>query len=83
MRVKSGMTANISVFVASKKDVLTVPVSAIVRRGADEFVLTRTSVNAAAVLTKVTTGLRGDDGSIEILSGITASSSIVSLAGSK
>jgi HlyD family secretion protein len=82
-RVKSGMTANVSVFIASKKGVLTVPESAVVRRGAEEFVLVATGGNAAAVLTKVTTGLRDDDGSVEILSGITASSSIVSLAGTK
>ena len=78
-RVKSGMTANVSVFVDAKQNVLTVPESAIVRRGADEFVLAGTPGGAAASLTKVTTGLRGDDGSVEIISGLTASSSIVSL----
>lgn len=81
-RAKSGMTANIAVFVASKAGVLTVPESAIVRRGVDDYVLVApTAYDAAAVLTKVTTGLRGDDGSVEIVSGLTASSSIVSLAG--
>ena len=78
-RIKSGMTANVSVFIDSKKGVLTVPKSAIVRRGADEYVLVAAGPSAAAILTKVTTGITGDDGSVEIISGITASSSIVSL----
>ena len=70
-RVKAGMTANVSVFVASKQGVLTVPDSAIVRRGVDEDVLVSPNKNGTAVLRKVTTGLVGDDGSVEIISGLT------------
>ncbi len=79
-RIKSGMTANVSIFVDSRNNVLTVPQSAIVRRGTDEYVLTA-SGKSSTVLTKVVTGLEGDDGSVEILSGLNASSSIVSLNG--
>jgi len=79
VRVKAGMTANISVFVASKNGVLTVPSSAIVRRGVDDYVLVSSSKNSNAVLRQVTTGIIGDDGSVEIVSGITTTDLIVTL----
>ena len=78
-RVKTGMTANVSVFVASKKDAFTVPNSAIVRRGADDYVLISATKNGGAALRKVTLGIAGDDGSVEVLSGLTPYDLVVSL----
>ena len=67
--LKPGMTASVTVQVASRPDVLAVPTAAIQTQGGASFV----NVDQAGkpVLTPVTTGLQGDS-TTEITSGLTA-----------
>jgi len=66
-RVKTGLTANITITVAHKNDALLVPSSAVIRRGNQVYVL-RASASGDA-LAPVTLGLEGQD-STEILTGV-------------
>lgn len=75
-RVKSGMTANINVATASRKDVLFIPARALTTRGDKKYVAVL-NPDGTTTETAVTVGLRGSDGSIEILDGITEGTRIV------
>lgn len=66
-RVKSGLTANITITVAHKDDALLVPTSAVIRRGDQSYVL-RASASGDE-LVPVTLGLEGQD-STEVLTGV-------------
>lgn len=68
-RIKSGMTANIDVRTARKDSVLTIPQRAIISKNGTKFVLL---VNNDSSTTEVpiTTGLRGSDGTIEVMEGL-------------
>jgi HlyD family secretion protein len=70
-RIRSGMTANVSIETSKHANVLAVPASAIITRGTDKFVLV---VNGAAkpVETTVTVGITGTNGLVEIVSGLKA-----------
>jgi macrolide-specific efflux system membrane fusion protein len=65
--LKPGMTASVTVQVASHPNVLAVPTAAIETRGGASFV--NVDVNGKPVLTPVTTGLQGDS-TTEITSGV-------------
>lgn len=75
-RVKSGMTANIDVSTDSRKNVLIVPARALVTRDNRKYVAVQ-NLDGTTTETVVTVGLRGSDGSIEVLSGITEGTRIV------
>lgn len=68
-RVKSGMTANMEILVDEHTDALTLPQRAVTTKGGKKFV---TFVNGDGTTEEraVTTGLRGQNGEIEILSGL-------------
>ena len=67
--VKSGMTANVSITTARKDDVLIMPARAVVEKnGSGKFV--QLLVNQQVIEVPVTVGLRGDNGLVEILSGV-------------
>jgi multidrug efflux pump subunit AcrA (membrane-fusion protein) len=73
-RIRSGMTANIDLITASRTGVVVVPARAV--RTVDGKRVVRVvgvdgSDGAATVDREVTTGLRGSDGNIEIVSGLT------------
>lgn len=68
-RIKSGMTANIDIETASRTDALFIPARAIITRGSSKFVMVK-STDGTTTETAVTTGLKGSDGSIEILDGL-------------
>ena len=67
-RIKSGMTANINIMGASRKGVLAIPQRAVIREGNDKIV--RVAMGDKIEKVKVTTGLRGSDGFIEIVEGL-------------
>jgi macrolide-specific efflux system membrane fusion protein len=67
--LRTGMTASVSVQVASHAGVLAVPTAAIQTQGGSSFV--NVDVNGEPVQTPVTTGLQGDN-TTEIISGLTA-----------
>lgn len=69
--VKSGMTANLDITTASVKSAILVPQRSIFRQDNKQFVQLPSKTNSAIPENReVTTGLRGIDGSIEILSGL-------------
>jgi RND family efflux transporter MFP subunit len=67
--VKSGMTANANITTAKKDDVLIIPSRAVIEKnGSGKFA--RLLVAEKIKEVSVTIGLRGDDGLVEILSGL-------------
>ena len=75
-RIRSGMTANIDISTDRRDGVLYVPTRAVFSQGDKKFI----KIPDGAMLTasrEVTTGLRGSDGSIEIMSGVEEGETIV------
>jgi multidrug efflux pump subunit AcrA (membrane-fusion protein) len=67
-RIKSGMTANIIVSGEKKENVLSVPQRSVITKNGQKIVQT---LQGEKVIEKpVTTGLRGSDGSVEIIEGL-------------
>ena len=77
-RVKSGMTANIDVKSANRENVIAVPQRAIIRKNGDQFVRIADGEGFREV--KVETGLRGSDGNIEIISGISEGDEVITFS---
>lgn len=67
-RIKSGMTADLTISTDSRQGVLVVPSRAVIYRENNRYVQVYDGVNLSEV--EVTVGLRGDDGQTEILSGL-------------
>ena len=78
-RIKSGMTANIDIMTDKKEGVLAVPQRAVSSRNGDRFVMLYVGKDVPEEK-KITTGLRGSDGFIEVLSGLVIRDKIISLA---
>lgn len=78
-RVRSGMTANIDISTAKKEGVLMVPARAVVGKNGTKNVRVLTVVEKKEVITEreVSTGLRGSDGNIEIISGLNEGDRVV------
>jgi len=74
-RVKSGMTANIDILTAKKENVIVVPTRAVSSKNNEKFVQVLTDRGPEDVLVAV--GLRGSDGNIEIISGVSEGDKIV------
>jgi len=75
--VKSGMTANVTMITAKRENVLTIPLRAVVISAVDGSKTVRV-LNSNNIETRtVTTGVRGDDGSVEVLSGLNAGDLVV------
>jgi RND family efflux transporter MFP subunit len=68
-RLKEGMTANLDIETAKREGVLTVPFRALFKSGGVTFAEVKRS-DASFEKVEVTTGLEGDEGVIEILSGL-------------
>ena len=74
--IKSGMTANANITTARKDNILIMPSRAIIEKnGSGKFV--RLLVNQAVSETPVTVGLRGDNGLVEVLSGVKEGDEVV------
>ena len=67
-RIRSGMTANTDILTEKREGVLFVPYRAVTSRDDKKFV--RILVSREPTEKEVTLGLRGSDGSVEILSGL-------------
>jgi len=72
--IKPGMTANIDIITAQKTDVLVVPVRAVKENGGKYVELL---IDGAPEKRNVETGIRGDGGVIEILSGLEAGDQVI------
>jgi RND family efflux transporter MFP subunit len=80
-RIKPGMSANIDIKTAEKKDVISIPLRAVKTEGDKEYVEVLKTQDGKEVTEKayVTTGLRGDDGMVEISSGLSGGEKVVTL----
>ena len=67
-RIKSGMTANIDIAGERRENVVVIPQRAVARRNGGQFV--KIVKKGTAVEVTVKTGLRGSDGTIEIIEGV-------------
>ena len=67
-RIKSGMTADLTISTDAKEGVLVVPSRAVIYRDGKKYIQTYDGVSLGEV--EVSTGLRGDGGLTEILSGL-------------
>lgn len=74
--IKSGMTANVNITTASKKNVLLIPSRAIIEKTAGEKIV-RILKSGTMNELPVTLGLKGDEGMIEVLSGVKAGDDVV------
>ena len=75
-RVKSGMTANITVFTDKRENVLTIPQRAVTSQNGEKFVFVDKG-NDISEKRVIETGLRGVDGNVEILKGLEENESVV------
>ncbi len=75
-RIKSGMTANIDIATASRANVLFAPERAVITRDNSKYIRAVDSDKSTTDV-PVTVGLKGSDGSIEILSGVTEGATII------
>ncbi|HEX8947163.1 MAG TPA: efflux RND transporter periplasmic adaptor subunit [Candidatus Paceibacterota bacterium] len=76
-RIKSGLTANLSIVAAKKDAVLYLPQYAILQTDAGSFV--ETLNGSTVVQTPVTTGIRDDNGNVEVLSGATEGEQVLNI----
>lgn len=74
-KIKSGMTANIDILAEKKENVLSVPQRSITTKNGDKFVTILTDDTTQEV--KVTTGIKGTNGYIEIMDGINEGDKVV------
>ncbi len=75
-RIRSGMTANIDILTDKRENALYVPARAVFTREEKKYVKVPSGPTLTAD-TEITTGLRGSDGSIEILIGLTEGQTVV------
>jgi HlyD family secretion protein len=69
-RLKIGMSEDIDVLTASKDNVLMIPLRAVKTEGKERFVeVLKDEVNNVTEKIKITTGLEGDEGMVEVASG--------------
>ncbi len=74
--LKPGLTANVTVHIASRDNVIAVPRRSLIFRGNEQYVRVLKSPNNI-IEVPVTAGLVGSDGSVEIISGLSVGDSIV------
>lgn len=67
-KIKSGMTADLEIMTDMRDGVIAIPQRAVIYRNGDRIV--KLLVNEEIVERKVSTGIRGSDGKIEILDGL-------------
>lgn len=79
-RIKAGMTADLTINTDKRDNVLTIPSRAVIYRDNVKYV--QLLANGKLVEKPVATGLRGDDGMIEVISGVKAGESVVTFINS-
>lgn len=75
-RVKPGMTANIDILTAHKENIIAIPQRSVSTQNGEKIVKIMNSDGKISEA-KVTTGLRGSDGNVEILNGVSEGDKIV------
>jgi RND family efflux transporter MFP subunit len=74
--VKPGMTANITIDTADRKNVLVMPLRGVLTT-ADGKKTVRVLINKQPVTREVTLGLHGDNGQVEVLSGVAVGEQVI------
>ncbi|OHA83907.1 MAG: hypothetical protein A2408_04200 [Candidatus Yonathbacteria bacterium RIFOXYC1_FULL_52_10] len=74
-RIKSGMTANVTLLALKKENVLSVPQRAITQEGSTKTVRI-IAADGTTTSREITTGIRGSDGKVEVLSGLNGGETI-------
>lgn len=77
-RIRAGMTANVRIITSSKEKALSLPIRFVTVQD-DGTGLVQIKNGTTKKVTKVTLGIRGDDGSIEILSGLLPTDTVVAI----
>ncbi len=75
-KIKPGMTANAIIITAEKQDILVIPARAIVEKNGQGKIV-RILENEKIKEINITTGIYGDEGLVEILSGLSAGQEII------
>jgi len=75
-RAKSGMTANIDITTAKKSAVLTIPQRAVTAKNGESYVLVDEG-GQTPIERKIVTGLRGSEGDIEVISGLSEGQRVI------
>ncbi len=83
VRIKPGMSANIDIKTAEKNDVLSIPVRAIKTDSNNGKTVDILQVDNTVKTVKVETGLEGDDGMVEIKSGLKGGERVVTFVATK
>jgi HlyD family secretion protein len=76
-RIKSGMSANIDIHTAEVESVLMIPIRAVTTEGDNQFVQILNADGKSTTKVQVKTGLSGDEGMIEVKSGLQAGQKVV------
>ena len=76
-RIRAGMTANVDILAEKKEGVLAVPLRAIKTKNGTKYVEILGADGKTILSAEVETGLKGSDGNIEIVSGITEGQSVI------
>lgn len=74
--IKSGMTANVEITTARRDSVLQIPARALIEQDDGQRIV-RLLVNEQVMEVPVVTGLRGDDGLVEVISGLQAGDEVI------
>ena len=75
-RLKEGMSADIDIRISERTQVLSIPYRAFIRDGSRSFVEIALS-DTESERRQVTIGVEGDDGTIEVLSGVTEGERVI------
>ncbi|MDD5146137.1 MAG: efflux RND transporter periplasmic adaptor subunit [Candidatus Pacebacteria bacterium] len=81
-KIKSGMTANLDILTANKENVIAVPYRAVIDQNGEKFVKILKDKNVVEERA-VSIGLRGSDGNIEILEGLSEGEKVITFDRSK
>lgn len=76
-KLKPGMSANIDVHTAEKNEILTIPLRAVEIEGSQKSVQVLNSDGLTTTKVKIETGLEGDEGMVEVKSGLQEGQKVV------
>ncbi|MEK7598551.1 MAG: efflux RND transporter periplasmic adaptor subunit [Patescibacteria group bacterium] len=76
-KLKSGMSANVEIHSAEQDDVLMIPLRAVQTQGSQKFVEILNPDGATTAKIQIETGLEGDEGMVEVKSGLQAGQKVV------
>ena len=82
-RIKSGMSANIDIHTAKVANVLMIPIRAVQTEGNNNFAQILNSDGKSTTKVQVKTGLSGDEGMIEVKSGLSQGQKVVTFVQTK